>query len=63
MAAPKMHRGTIVRNFKDAGTGVSYVGGESKTIPIGAFRNYLHAGLVELPAPTPEPEPSDPPAD
>lgn len=61
MAAPKTHRGTIVRNFKDAGTGISYTAGDSKSIPVGEFRNYLHAGLVELPAPAPEP--SETPAD
>lgn len=61
MAAPKTHRGVIARNFKDAGTGVSYAAGDSKAIPAGSFRNYLHAGLVTLPELAPEP--SDPPAD
>ena len=61
MAAAKTHRGVIARNFKDAGTGISYAAGDSKSIPAGAFRNYLRAGLVTLPKAAAEP--SEPPAE
>jgi hypothetical protein len=43
---PKTQKAVIVSDFKDAGTGESFVEGDTHTFDAGAFTNYEHAGLV-----------------
>ncbi|TCP64143.1 hypothetical protein [Sphingomonas sp. PP-CE-1G-424] len=44
----KTIRGTVTRDFNDAGTERSFTKGDTTDFPAGEFENYRVAGLVEL---------------
>lgn len=48
---PKTKKALIVSDFNDAGTGASYVAGNTHFIETGAHANYEAAGLVSAPPP------------
>ena len=49
MTAPTTRRVKVLKNFKDAGTGVSYKKNQQPELDEGSIANYEAAGLVKSP--------------